>query len=235
MSRTEQWERCVKSGLILWLTASGLGLGVAQAGVVWSNGAVESTSPRFCDSSPLECGGNVNTDNGFEIYDNFTLASDTIVSGFTYNDGFRSTPTTDYTSTEWTLWSSDPATAGGPIDSGDAVAVLSSGDLGSTLFTVTGLDVDLSAGTYWLGTQNELSDPGDITDRFYADGDGLPGFEQSTTGISTRFGSIQPTAESGDTAFTIQGSTPEPATGLLIVVPMALVGLWRIRRTARTQ
>ena len=54
----------MRRGLLFGLALAGLG--TAQAGVLWDNGAINATTPRFCDSSPLQCGGNTNTDNGSE-------------------------------------------------------------------------------------------------------------------------------------------------------------------------
>jgi len=191
----------------------------AQAAVLWDNGTATGDS-HVCDSTPANCGGA----GGWVIYDNFTLSSGAKVTGFTYNSYFEIGAT--YSGTNWTLWSSDPFTAAGPVASGTVVAVLSSGAAGSTLFTATGLDISLAPGTYWLGTTN-IADADTVTTRASANGNGLPGFKQTDQlpGGCCQFN------RDGDTAFTIEGSTPEPATFSVLALGALLIGL-KIRRRA---
>jgi hypothetical protein len=116
------------------------------------------------------------------IYDNF-LVGPSIVSGFTFNDYVDDNGETGntYLGTYWGIWASDPATGSGPIASGTSPAVLAAGALGSTLFTVTGLDIGLSGGEYWLGTGNIL-DSSALTDRPFVSTTILSGWEQGKVG-----------------------------------------------------
>lgn len=188
----------------------------AYAGVLWDNGTAISNSGR-CDSTPV-CNG-----SPWTVYDNFTLGSASTVTGLTYNDYFHTVAPyngTTYDGTNWTIWNSDPFTASGPVASGTSVGLEGpvGGDAaGSTLFTVTGLDVSLDAGTYWLGIQNIVGADTQTTRALSA-----------TTGTFKQSSPLPPGTHEfnviGETAFTVEGAAvPEPGT--LSLLGCALIGL----------
>lgn len=229
--------------VICLLVMSGAGL---NAGTLWNNGVVSTnTIPTpFSDS----------LDNGvgpFTMFDNFTVSPiGWVVQGFDITDFFVSTPTTDYKSTTWSIWSGDPLTSTGKlIATGTALLgvtasltnITGSCGVGFTcveMITVTGLSVNLNTGTYYLGTTNNVASTSDETFRAYAAGhSGNPGdgWEQSNgtiTGSSWTNGNTQTVMATGDTAFDINGVfAPEPST--LILMSLALVGLgYKLRRRA---
>jgi hypothetical protein len=204
-------------GLLPAIVVVMLSMGSIHAGtILWNNGPVTGDS-RWCDSTPTLCGGT----GGWTGYDDFTVGASTI-TGFTYNDFIDDNGQTGdtYLGTNWSVWSSDPSTSAGPIASGTSLAVLTAGSLGSTLFTVTGLNVNLSGGLYWLGIQN-IADSQTLTDRGESSGNGLPGFETGDEGGIFNF-------LTGDTAFTIDGNSiasPEPATGTLTFLLLCIGGM----------
>lgn len=210
------------------LMALSLGAFVApssHAGILFDNGAASGASnPARCDS---KCGGSAPQ---FIIYDDFALSSASNVAGFTYNSyDYEGSLATDYTGTIWSIWNENPALGGTPVFSGTTVGVVSSGVDGSLLVTVTGLDIDLAPGTYWLGTSNNEDDPsGDITIYALAS-NGFSDAEQSTTADAFSATGLP------DAAFTIEGSAsataPEPTSFTLF--GSAIIGLGAVRRCKR--
>src|SRR5437016_1958760 len=127
----------------------------AAASVLFDNGAA-ITSSNYCDQQNGQCLG-----VGWNIYDDFTLSADSNVSGFTYNTYWDVGSSADYTGTRWSIWNGNPLInfGSGPLFSGDLLGTVSAGHAGSTLVTVTGLNLDLTAGLYWLGTSNDVRSP----------------------------------------------------------------------------
>ena len=150
--------RALTTAFGILLVAGGL-----QASTLWNNGAVADVSVsanNVCDSI---CGKT--TPNPFTIFDNFTVGSTGWnVTGFDFTDFLVNTPTGNYGSTKWSIWSGDPVNGGGSLLAiGTATASLAnvSGICGATstcleTFTVNlGTTVTLAAGTtYFLGTYN---------------------------------------------------------------------------------
>lgn len=164
--------------------------------------------------------------SGWTVYDDFTLSTATTITGFTYNSIFTSGTVANYQSTIWSLWSSDPFLAAGPDAQGTATAVLSPNVANTTLFTVTGLNVLLDAGTYWLGVQNTLSDNA-ITGAAASLGNGLPGYKQSD---QLSGGCCKYNIAGDNAAFTIQGdAVPEPETLWPLAFSLAWLSLARSR------
>lgn len=215
--------------IAVWVTA--VYPTAARAGVVvWNNGDPASVTSN-CDSTPDQCpGGHV----GWTIFDNFTFTASTTISGFTYESKFLAGSVSDYSSTTWSIWPVDPLGALnfiGPLANGSAVAQLSTDSIGATDFSVSGLNTDLAAGTYWLGYENVLlsnSDNAKTVAVLSTDSTDDPGFEQASDDGNTNF-QFQ---ESGNTAFTLEGSLdqgsealPEPSGWALAALALAGLGV----------
>ena len=175
------------------------------------------------------------------IYDDFQIGA-SIISGFTFNDYIddNGENSQNYLSTYWQVFAADPLTGPTPIASGTSVATLTAGSAGSTLFTVTGLNISLGAGTYWLGIGNNVG-ANTLTDRAYSTSSVLIGFEQGAVGgipfntAPTAPGTYGYEHMEFNSAFTVEGTgagTPEPGT--LGTAVIALSGMFAIR-FARTR
>jgi hypothetical protein len=205
--------------------------GTAKADVVWSNGNTTGDGGN-CDFTGNPCPGG---DTGWTIFDNFDLSNDDTVSGFSYVSDFSVGSAADYLSTNWSIWAEDPLGFWtlyfneGPMDSGNTVAALTTNDLSPTTytFTVTGLSLNLSAGTtYWLGYENVLAPDGAVTNDVLTDGTALAGYEEESDDKQYQF-----TYTTGNTAFTIE-TNPEPGSIWLVALAgAAFVIKSRIRRS----
>lgn len=194
----------------------------ARASVLWNNGGPVVNS-GFCSSNAPTC-----QSNGWTIYDDFKLTGASTVTGFTYDSDFNDFGSSnDYTGTNWSIWSSDPRTSwsSGPLLSGTSVGVNSADSAGYTLTTVTGLNLHLAPGTYWIGLQNNV-DNGQVTG-YVTSGASMLGPASQSDNSGTFFNPNTP-----DASFTIEGmaSIPEPATWALMLFGVAGVGAALRRR-----
>jgi hypothetical protein len=116
--------------------------------------------------------------------------------------------------------------AAAPVASGSAVAVLSpTGPGNQYLYTVSGLNEVLSAGVYWLGTNNTVRN-GSLTAVATVAGV-LPGAKQSD-GVGNFFDGLE------DRAFRIYGRlVPEPS-GLMLALFGSIVCGCQKRRCTRS-
>jgi PEP-CTERM motif len=185
--------------------------GLEGASVLWSNGTVESSasSQERCDSGLGTCSNPVGSTGSFTVFDNFSLsAAGAAVTGFDISDFFVGTPTNNYKSTTWSLWSGDPLggkngdpnPAGTLLASGSSVgAITTISGSSALLITVNlGATVFLTGGTYYLGTSNVLTNTSDQTVRALTSGCsvGTPCRTGVTTALATyeqSNGSIQGT------------------------------------------
>jgi hypothetical protein len=145
--------------------------------VLYSNGNVvgDGAYGNYVASSGANSAG-ISADM---IFDRFTLGAASIVTKFSYGSDFglwntvtnRLDSSSDYVGTNWEIWSVDPSTAGPgakPVAEGTAYKngaagltnVMVSGVTLYTTATVTGLNLNLGAGHYWLGMQNILTGQG---------------------------------------------------------------------------
>lgn len=189
---------------IVALTLAG---SLAQAEVVFDNGAPADNS-YHCISGPKACGGS----GTWTIYDQFTLASPTTISGFAnWNvgivEGF-------YSATKWSIWTSTPTNGGAALYSGTSVATIAI-DQGYLLATVDGLAIDLAAGNYWLGITHVLR------------GNSVWTYAISANGQADALqwdGATNRAADLGDMAFVITAAVPEPDLYAMILAGLGLFG-----------
>jgi hypothetical protein len=143
----------------------------ARAGVLYSNGKPDGTSTSI-NSNTSGCNPNYPchlTGDGWTVFSPFSLGSSAAIAGFTYDSDFSPFSSADYVSTNWSIWSTNPKKPGArPLFSGTAALAAASGVVstisnllpGDDRVTVYGLkNIDLAAGQYWLGLQNNLNDP----------------------------------------------------------------------------
>jgi hypothetical protein len=194
---------------------------LSQAATLYDNGPAVGDS-TWCHSNTFTC-----QSSGWTIYDNFSLAQDSVVTGLTYSTIF-STSAAAYVSTNWSIWDADPKFnfSGGSLFSGTDIGTLSAGPASTSTITIEGLNVALASGDYWLGTQVNVND-GSITtyglSSFASDGNA----EQSDS-AGTFF---NPAIE--EAAFSIQGDAaaiPEPETYALMLAGLGLLGFVARRR-----
>jgi hypothetical protein len=213
---------------------------------MWNNGAVTTS---FSSGVPAD-----STNSGFTVFDNFTVPSPGwIVSGFDITDFFYATNTSEYSSTNWSLWKGNPLAGGTLVASGNNAGTVgpATGSCGgsssacSALITVTlssGVFLASSSSQYYLGTSNILKNTGgtiDVTERAFASGNGAAtsGWEDSNGTIVgsswvTCSECTSTTTAGNDTAFDILGSAvPEPGTMLWMGLALAGLGYKARRRT----
>jgi len=187
--------------------------GLAQAGVVFDNGAPADNS-YHCISGPNVCMGS----GTWTVYDQFSLDSPTTVGGFAnWNLGQVEQ---FYSATNWSIWTSTPTNGGTPLYAGSSKATLSF-DRGYVLATVDGLSLDLAAGSYWLGITHVLSWHSVWTYAVSGNGqaDALA-LDESTYA----FDSLP------DMAFVVTGVVPEPQTYAMMLAGLGLAGAVARRR-----
>jgi hypothetical protein len=211
-----------KHGSLYWGLKMRHALGVILLFVVWSaqaatlldTGAATADSYR-CDAE--DCGGS----GEWTVMDDFTSSETWNVTGFSFrsNDPYNS-GLTNYTSTTWEIWDADPF-SNAAIYSGTASMSISSIGANWYEFSIDGLDIDLSAGTYWLGHHHDFSADEIFTALLTGD---------SGNYLQTDNGSYQSTLN-GELSYQIRTSTvPVPAAVWLF--GSALAGLGWFRRRA---
>jgi hypothetical protein len=185
-----------------------------SASVIFDNGpAAGDSSFCFTENNTSACGGGGN----WVIYNAFMLSSATTITGFTYNAYWESGSPSDYTATLWNIWGGNPESATSPLSHGTITGTLSNGLAGSELVTVTGLDVTVGPGLYWLGIGNDVDSANDVTTMAYSN----PAIAYGT--LSSNGNGIWDGPRS--MAFTVEGSTPVPLPSSLLLMATALAAL----------
>jgi len=233
MTETDMRIMDLMAGLALVATALFWTSFGARADILYDTGPATQNG-GLCDqtTSGDGCGGG----GSWTIYGSFVLSSNSTVGGFTYNTyNSRGSMATDYTGTTWSIWNDNPFFnhASVPIDSGTTTGSLSAGAAGSILVTVGGLDIDLAAGTYWLGTTNDEDVSTDITAFASTSTPNVA----DTASQSDCCGDF-PNAPLDGPAFTIESPTvvtvppsvPEPSSLAILIAALTGLGVTLARR-----
>ncbi|MFA6178559.1 MAG: PEP-CTERM sorting domain-containing protein [Candidatus Methylopumilus sp.] len=202
--------------LVAIAAAASLFVTESNAATVYDNGGI-GFNTSYCDSGPNTCSGYGN----WTIYDNFTLDSAAVITGLANWNSYGNP--SDYVSTNWSIWSSDPRLGGAPLAFDNATATISS-DSGLILTTLSNLSVTLSAGNYWVGFNHQVST--DTPWTYVSSASGLMNAFQMA-GTSPHYDNLP------DAAFRLYTSAvPEPGSTALFLAGLAVVGSVARRRTA---
>lgn len=219
--------------LVIALGISALIASPTRAAVLYDNG--DAAAPQGqCDQTNAVGPGACTGGTGFTIYDDFTLSSNSIVTGFTYNSYVPvcdcGNLLTDYTGTSWSIWAVDPKSnyPTGPVVSGTTVGTLSSGAASSILITVAGLSIDLGPGEYWLGTSNDEELAIDVSNYAKISGSASDAEQSNQAGTFTNI-------NLPDAAFTIEGTAPVPEPASLAIFGVGLASFGWVRRRRKTR
>jgi hypothetical protein len=193
----------------------------SQAAPLFANGAPAGDSLRCAESSGV-CGAS------WTVFDNFQLAAPSAISSVSWM-AYLYGGTEDLAGVRAGIYSADPVLGGGQllhaID--DSALRVTPDQSGAYAVTLGGLNLNLAAGTYWLGMQH-------LT---HADFATIACANSCGAGYSTQWGTVDNAvmyrfSSTMDYAFTIEGraqpaatvSVPEPATlGLLLVAMLGAV------------
>ena len=122
--------------------------------------ALQLANTGLCNSSS-GCPSYRNSPTSWTVYDVFTLAQSATITDFGFYSYLDGVSAADYLSTNWSIWEvsgsgTKPSTAVvGPTTSVGAISTGAKSD--PVLITVDNLNVNLAAGAYWIGFQNNLS------------------------------------------------------------------------------
>ena len=211
----------------------------ARAAVLFNNGT-PSVVGNYCSSNAPSTCQDGSQDYGWTIYDDFELTAAATVTGVTYELYFSSINGSGaYVSTNLSIWSANPQS----FSSGstffenatfyeNVVGTNTAGSIATT--TITGLDIALGAGTYWIGMQNNVN--GGETAYVEVAGTNVDASASDNSGLFFRPSIIFSTAPLPDAAFTIEGSvttTPLPSTWTMLIAGFAGLGFFAYRGTKK--
>jgi hypothetical protein len=204
--------------LLLLFVVLGATCGAFADTTFWQNSS-NGTATILCDTYLASCGG-----PGWIVYDDFVVSGQTRITDFTYTDFFSTGQISSYVSTKWFVFGPSAADPfGPPAYSGTAVATSVLNGDGSYTFSITGLNLPVTDGTWIVGFSNILNDPNAVTTRADSDDPRLPEWwQQNTTGTDQR-------TLPGNTAFSVSTSAvPEPSS--LMLFSSAILGLAGVLR-----
>lgn len=217
-----------------------------------------TTTPYWYNGDPdgfyeflSEVNGGLGTANA---YDDFNVLAGGVTVGAVFSNDIVFSGSAAVTQAEWEIRSGVSSSDGGTVvaEGTSAVNEIDTGTQvdGDELYTfeVTGLEVPLTAGTYWLSVAPVFAADDDSSGAFVvttagANGIGSPQAQDGNSIESDTFGdNFAPAIEVAGEGDPMDGhqidlsegiepvTTPEPRTGVLIVSSFLLLGLLRLAR-----
>ena len=243
----------VRLGMVLGL----LSAGSLHADFIWqNNNTINNPGP----SNDSNTNPSIGTNLQWTLFDNFTTPAAAngvswVATTLDFTDFVAHGVASDVTKTTWSIWSGDPLKSSGTLVAtgtglpgvNESYASVGALGAGAYRFTISGLNVMLSAGTtYYFGRSNSINQDGLVSGGSTTTVGYLNApLVGQTASWETDTGSVNGATKNfdaqlivapvtnSDTVFDIQGgATPEPGTWALMGIAMAGFFLIRRRRIA---